>query len=359
MLMKEKHPPIDYVFTWAGMGDPHDQRQRFNGELQYVIRSLWKHVRWINHVYVLVNTNVLAAWEGWSWLKDPAVSYAWVTFIDRCTLFDTPAHCPTNVGYGADSVTHRIRGLSNLYIASDDDVFLARDLAPSYFFRKRVRSCTTGVCSEWVPICKEIKHNPPYTLYDGNPTPPANVKYPPRKWQMFSHTPSPLRRDLFFAFEKEFPGWLDYVQSHNKTRFGETHPQWGLIEDVNMAFYQWMSERSPPQVIDGYAAGEMRQHQWSINKHDVPAADLAEQLDVFAKRIEAARARGHGQAGIDWADDDEFATFNMNDEYSSNDDLRAAQLLQVRNFWERLYPKPWFERNGTYLYNTNKEIVKP
>merc|ERR1711935_114573 len=99
----------------------------------------------------------------------------------------------------------------------------------------------------------EIRKSPPFTLYDGNPPPPKGIKYPPRKWQMFSHTPSPLRRDLIFEFEKEFTGWLGHVQSHNKTRFGETAPQWGLLEEINMAYYQWMFERRPPQVIDGVA----------------------------------------------------------------------------------------------------------
>ena len=30
----------------------------------------------------------------------------------------------------------------------------------------------------------------------------------------------------------------------DNVRFGETAPQWGLIEDVNMAYYQWMFERT-------------------------------------------------------------------------------------------------------------------
>ena len=81
------------------------------------------------------------------------------------------------------------------------------------------------------------------------------------------------------------------------------------------------------------------------------AADLAKQLDAFATRIEATRLRVQGRggvaalAGVEWDKEADFATFNMNDEWSSDDKLRTAQLAEVRKFWERLFPKPWFEAN--------------
>ena len=268
-LLHEEHPPIDLVYTWAGdppikgttgvFSEIGDRRQRYNGELQYVLRSAWKHVRWVNHVYILVNTDVLADRRQWAWLadgSDTSTLSRWITLVDRCKLFDNWDHCPTSVGYGADSVAHRIPGLSNLFVQSDDDLFFARDLAPSYFFRQRVVTCAgdaTRLCSEWVPVAAE-RHDV-YPMYDKDPPPPPAVTYPKTKWAMFAHNPSPVRRDQVYAFNAQYTGWLAFLQSHNKVRYGEHHPQYGLLEEPNMAVYEFLAQQTPPGVIAGAEHG--------------------------------------------------------------------------------------------------------
>eukprot|EP01045_Picozoa_sp_COSAG04_P014610 COSAG04_NODE_1105_length_8235_cov_48.668142_1_plen_409_part_00 len=88
-------PRIDVVIPWGGEKKSTDVRQRDNNELQYALRSFWKHAPWINKIYVLQNTgqpppswlneevrlthSPLAACDVWA-NQAPACIFGWGTF---------------------------------------------------------------------------------------------------------------------------------------------------------------------------------------------------------------------------------------------------------------------------------------
>jgi hypothetical protein len=202
-------PPIDMVYIWCGE-DPnsspgHDRRQRDNHELLYSLRSVWKHARWVRRVYILINSDRAAP----SWLRSPSWN-AWIHIIDRCSLFTNPADCPTLNSHAAMSVVHRIRGLSNMFLLMDDDIFFARDVTPDFWFDRHSR-----------PIVRTSQAIQP--VYPPGTELPADLRLPAAKWNDYHHRVSPVRVDFILDFEARYPGYHEFVQSHSDKRFGSTN----------------------------------------------------------------------------------------------------------------------------------------
>ena len=55
--------PIDAVYTFAGETARNNQRSRYNGELRYSLRSLYKYAPWINAIYIVMSDD--AAYPSW------------------------------------------------------------------------------------------------------------------------------------------------------------------------------------------------------------------------------------------------------------------------------------------------------
>ena len=116
----QPRPPIDMVYIWCGEHAGNDQRQRDNQELMFSLRSVWKHANWIRRVYILIDSDQRAP----EWLRSPSWD-AWISVVDRCTLFTNPSDCPTKNSHAAMTVAHRIPNLSNMFLLMDDDIFFA------------------------------------------------------------------------------------------------------------------------------------------------------------------------------------------------------------------------------------------
>ena len=122
-------PPIDVVYAWSGEANSTHQRSRYNNELKYSLRSLWKHASWVHRVHILINTPAALP----SWLRSPHVTN-WIRVLDRCKLFTDPTACPTRNSFAVYSVVHRIPGLASRVLLMADDTFLAHDVAPDFWF---------------------------------------------------------------------------------------------------------------------------------------------------------------------------------------------------------------------------------
>jgi len=132
--------------------------------------------------------------------------------IDRCNLFGRSQDCPTVNDAACRSVMHKIPGLSEHFVAMDDDFLLLRPLKPSDFFASERRNVGKPLvlaegALKGVPM---YHHKPP-----GPDMPPNSV---PTRMSQFHHTPTPNLVSFARQLENTYPDWFAFVRSH-RTRF--------------------------------------------------------------------------------------------------------------------------------------------
>lgn len=133
---------IDWVFSWVDGTDPHWQemfaewspeettdatdRSRYvtRDDLRFALRSLETYAPWIRRIYVLTNCRPPA----WLDLTDERI-----VWVDHTEVFDAE-HLPTFSSHAIETVVHRIPGLSEHFVYSNDDFFLLRPTTKADFF---------------------------------------------------------------------------------------------------------------------------------------------------------------------------------------------------------------------------------
>jgi len=210
--------PIDFVYCWAGEALQEDDERmeirdikqtdhnlgRGFGELRYSIRLLEAYAPWFNKVYILVNTPA----ERPTWLTEASKDK--ILMIDRCTLFERSQDCPTENDAACRAVMHKIPGLSQHFVAMDDDFLMLHPLKPSDFFASgegKPLVLAAGAQKDW-PMYGE---KPP----QGPDMPPKSV---PTRMLAWHHLPCPLWVSFAWQLEHEYPEWFAFVRSHH-TRF--------------------------------------------------------------------------------------------------------------------------------------------
>ena len=133
---------IDYVFSWVNADDPEWKKMyeeykpstntdanspsRFiaRDDLLFALRALAKNAPWVRNVYVLTNCAPPA------WLDTEQEGIYWV---DHTDVFDE-ADLPTFSSHAIETAVHKIPGLSEYFIYSNDDFFLSRPTGKQDFF---------------------------------------------------------------------------------------------------------------------------------------------------------------------------------------------------------------------------------
>lgn len=133
---------IDYVFTWVNSEDPDWQElysqykpninndgsslSRFKNreELKFSLRSLEKNAPWIRNIFIVSNCKPPV------WLNMDHPKIQWVYHEE---IFNHNS-LPTFSSHAIESNLHKIKDLSNFFIYSNDDFFLARKTTKSDFF---------------------------------------------------------------------------------------------------------------------------------------------------------------------------------------------------------------------------------
>lgn len=146
-LETSQHAPIDIVFTWVDSSDPkwiHDFNRVKEGanhanigchatnaarfanhdELRFSLHGVLKFLPWINNVYVVT------AGQRPSWFED----HPKVFFVNHESLIPNQ-YLPTFNSHVIEAHLHRIPGLAEQFVYFNDDVFVARPLPKSHFFR--------------------------------------------------------------------------------------------------------------------------------------------------------------------------------------------------------------------------------
>ncbi|WP_299572215.1 stealth family protein [uncultured Williamsia sp.] len=135
---------IDIVFSWVdgssaefqaqrakrmrnyvvGSGDDSAARFRQIDELKYALRSVHMYAPWIRRIFVATDSPRPA------WLADDPR----VTFVPSAEFFTDTSVLPTHNSQAVESQLHRIPGLSEHFLYSNDDMFFARPVQPDMFF---------------------------------------------------------------------------------------------------------------------------------------------------------------------------------------------------------------------------------
>ena len=138
--------PIDLVYLWCDGQDPAFKSERQarlkdlnlpwnednlgslryfdNEELRYSLRSVWKNLPWINHIYIITNN------QKPTWLAE----HPKVTVVDHSEIMPQSL-LPCFNSVTIEMYVHKIPGLAEKYLLANDDVFFGSSLEPSFFFR--------------------------------------------------------------------------------------------------------------------------------------------------------------------------------------------------------------------------------
>ncbi|WP_306897544.1 stealth family protein [Arthrobacter sp. B1I2] len=205
---------VDIVFSWVdgsspeyiaarraqqqgvvlGEGDDHEARFRQINELKYALRSIYMFAPWIRRIFIATDSPAPA------WLAEhPAV-----TIVRSEEFFSDPSVLPTHNSQAVECQLHHIKGLSEHFLYSNDDMFFGRPVGPDMFF-------TPGGITKFIEAETRIGLGENAAERSGF----ENAARVNRKllWNRFGrittrhleHTAAPLRRSVVGNMEEEFP----------------------------------------------------------------------------------------------------------------------------------------------------------
>ena len=135
---------VDIVFSWVdgssselrrqraaqlseyvvGEGDDGPARYRHVDELRYALRSVHMHAPWVRRIFIATDSDIP------SWLLD----HPKVTVVRSEEFFADPSVLPTHNSHAVEAQLHRIPGLAEHFLYSNDDMFFGRAVEPEMFF---------------------------------------------------------------------------------------------------------------------------------------------------------------------------------------------------------------------------------
>ena len=135
---------IDMVFSWVdgssdefvrerarrmqsyvvGEGDDSEARYRQIDELKYALRSVHLFAPWVRRIFIATDSRAP------SWLA----SHPKVTIVRSEQMFADTSVLPTHNSHAVESQLHRIEGLAEHFLYSNDDMFFGRPVSPDLFF---------------------------------------------------------------------------------------------------------------------------------------------------------------------------------------------------------------------------------
>ena len=124
---------IDLVYTWSGENlNKENKRTSFNNELKYSLRSVFKYLPWINHIYIVINSPLEENKP--SWFNDKYHNK--ITLVDQKEIFPKDRHSelPCKVSDIIETYIHLIQGLSEHFIYINDDFFINKQINYTEFF---------------------------------------------------------------------------------------------------------------------------------------------------------------------------------------------------------------------------------
>lgn len=135
---------VDMVFSWVDGSSTHFQRQRAAqmaeyvvgegddgparyrhvDELRYALRSVHMYAPWVRRIFIATDSPTPA------WLLD----HPKVTIVRSEEFFSDTSALPIHNSHAVEAQLHRIEGLAEHFLYSNDDMFFGRPVEPELFF---------------------------------------------------------------------------------------------------------------------------------------------------------------------------------------------------------------------------------
>ena len=214
MLASDVTFDIDMVFSWVdgtssefqraraqrmesyvvGDGDDSDARFRQIDELKYALRSVYLYAPWVRRIFIATDSPEP------TWLAD----HPRVTIVRSEEFFADLDALPTHNSHAVESQLHRIEGLSEHFIYSNDDMFFGRPIRPDMFF-------SPGGITKFIEATTRIglgEPNPERSGFENAAR--VNRALLQRRFgrittRHLEHAATPLRRSVMAELEREFP----------------------------------------------------------------------------------------------------------------------------------------------------------
>ena len=216
---------VDIVIPWAGLSTNFSAkgvevyRDRYNGELPYLLRSIAMHAPWVRKIWIMLNGHVPE-----DAIEVPLMLRARTRFVDRCSFMPSGT-CPTRSGMAVPAFAHRFKPLAPRFVYTADDVFLGRPIALSdlytkdglpYVWRKQPR------WSQWGHDKKErattfhrMYEDPSVATF---PTPLSSAPSP--------HYWYPQLKATCADMERAYPEFYAFIGSHVEGRYSSVAKGW-------------------------------------------------------------------------------------------------------------------------------------
>lgn len=223
--MFDPHPneftaDVDMVFSWVdgsssefqrqraarmkgyvvGDGDDNAARYRQVDELRYALRSVHMYAPWVRRIFIATDSPTP------EWLAD----HPKVTIVRSEEFFADPSVLPTHNSHAVEAQLHRIPGLAEHFLYSNDDMFFGRPVTPELFF-------SGGGVSRFVESGVRIGSGPAHIDRSGHDN-GLRVNRALLKERFgrvitldLEHCATPLRRSVAFELEQEFAD--DYART--------------------------------------------------------------------------------------------------------------------------------------------------
>ncbi|KAA9105630.1 stealth conserved region 3 domain-containing protein [Microbacterium rhizomatis] len=206
--------PVDMVFSWVDGSSSEFQRQRAAAQSEYVVGegddgpARYRHVDELR--FALRSVNMYAPWVRRIFIATDSERPAWlaehpkVTIVRSEDFFPDPSVLPIHNSHAVESQLHRIDGLAEHFLYSNDDMFFGRPVEPELFF-------SAGGVTRFVESGVRIGTGAPRAGRSGHDNAlRVNRALLERRFGRvithdLEHCPVPLRRSILSELEEAFP----------------------------------------------------------------------------------------------------------------------------------------------------------
>lgn len=202
---------VDYVFSWVNSEDPDwkemykkhkpgfeedgNSLSRFmnRDELKFSLRSINEFAPWVRKIHIVTNCKP----PEWINLSNSKIN--WVYHED---IFDEK-NLPTFSSHAIEANLHKIPGLSNYFIYSNDDFMLSRPTTKKDFFE------SNGLCKikfeQWGNVNGDVKAgDPDYLNAARNCNSLLESDFQVTTTQLHCHAPQAMRKDVLIEMENKY-----------------------------------------------------------------------------------------------------------------------------------------------------------
>jgi hypothetical protein len=205
---------IDMVFSWVDGSDPEFQARRAAQMSQVVVGEgddAEARIRQIDELkFALRSVNMFAPWIRRIFIATDSVPPPWladhpmITIVPAEEHFSDRAALPTYNSHAVESQLHHIRGLSEHFLYSNDDMFFGRPLKATMFF-------SPGGVTRFIEAKTRIGlgvNDPTRSGFENAARVNRQLLFE-RFGQVITrhleHTAVPLRKSVLIEMEREFP----------------------------------------------------------------------------------------------------------------------------------------------------------